>query len=98
MARSGSTPVPLPWSLPFPWSHPPHVPMFPCSHGAAAVSVTTGQGLCLLAFKLTHTGAIAPAPHWQRRGPRPASPCSASSTTRARMAHLLLLRRRGPEV
>jgi hypothetical protein len=32
---------------------------------------------CLLAFKLTHTGAIAPAPHWQGRWPGPASPCSA---------------------
>jgi hypothetical protein len=24
-------------------------------------------------------GAIAPVPHWQGRGPRPASPCSASA-------------------
>jgi len=37
----------------------------------------------LLAFKLTHSGAIAPALHWQGRGrrprPLPASPCAASA-------------------
>ena len=41
------------------------------------------HGVGLLAFKLTHSGAIAPALHWQGRGrrprPLPASPCAASA-------------------
>jgi hypothetical protein len=47
---------------------------------------------CLLAFKLTHAGAIAPAPHWQGRRPRPApaSPCSASAPHQLLLALLVL--------
>ena len=37
-----------------------------------------GKLACLL-LNLPMGGAIAPVPHWQGRGPRPASPCSASA-------------------
>ena len=36
------------------------------------------QPICLL-LNLPMGGAIAPVPHWQGRGPRPASPCPASA-------------------
>jgi hypothetical protein len=36
-----------------------------------SVSYDEAGSPCLLAFKLTHSGAIAPALHWQGRGRRP---------------------------
>jgi hypothetical protein len=54
-----------------------------CKPARRTLGAWCSELACLLAFKLTHAGAIAPALHWQGRGrrprPLPASPCAASA-------------------